>query len=81
LTQAKNKVLSRSVIRSERPMGRLMSLGFHWTYRREHLSVEAELDAFAAVTVADLRRILDQWPLLPMTIVSVGPTTDVRPSA
>ena len=21
----------------------------------------------------------DRWPLLPMTIVSVGPTTDVRP--
>lgn len=81
LTQAKNKVLSRSVLRSERPMGRLMSLGFHWTYRREHLAVERELEAFAAVTRDDLRRILDQWPLLPMTIVSVGPTTDVHPPA
>jgi predicted Zn-dependent peptidase len=79
LTQAKNKVLARTVLRSERPMGRLMSLGFHWTYRREHLAVERELEAFAAVTGADLRRILDQWPLLPMTIVSVGPTTDVHP--
>ena len=27
LTQAKNKFLSRSVLRSERPMGRLASLG------------------------------------------------------
>jgi predicted Zn-dependent peptidase len=79
LTQAQNKVLARTVLRSERPMGRLMSLGFHWTYRREYLGVERELDAFAAVTRADLRRILDQWPLLPMTIVSVGPTTDVHP--
>jgi len=78
LTQAQNKVLARTVLRSERPMGRLMSLGFHWTYRREYLAVEQELDAFSAVTQADLRRILDQWPLLPMTIVSVGPTTEVR---
>jgi predicted Zn-dependent peptidase len=79
LTQAKNKVLARTVLRSERPMGRLMSLGFHWTYRREHLAVERELELFAAVTRADLRRILDRWPLLPMTLVSVGPTTDIHP--
>ena len=79
LAQAKNKVLARSVLRSERPMGRLMSLGFHWVYRREHLSVEAEMDQYAKVTADDLQRVLEQWPLVPMTIVSVGPTTEVRP--
>ena len=47
LTQAKNKVLARSVLRSERPMGRLASLGFHWMYRRAYLSLEDELDAFS----------------------------------
>ena len=41
LSQAKNKVLARSVLRSERPMGRLASLGFHWMYRRAYISVEA----------------------------------------
>ncbi|MEO6810049.1 MAG: pitrilysin family protein [Isosphaeraceae bacterium] len=79
LTQAKNKVLARSVLRGERPMGRLMSLGFHWTYRREYLAVEREQDAYAAVTLDDIRRVLDRWPLLPMTIVSVGPTTELHP--
>jgi len=79
LTQAQNKVLARTVLRSERPMGRLMPLGFHWTYRREHLPVSAEMDAYSAVTLSDLRRILDRWPLLPMTIVSVGPTADLHP--
>lgn len=79
LTQAKNKILARTVLRSERPMGRLMSLGFHWTYRREYLSVVGELEAFNAVSDEDVRRVLKQWPLLPMTIVSVGPTTDVTP--
>jgi predicted Zn-dependent peptidase len=79
LTQAQNKVLARSVLRSERPMGRLASLGFHWAYRREYLSVADEFEAFSRVTLADLRRVLDRWPLLPMTIVSVGPTTDVHP--
>jgi predicted Zn-dependent peptidase len=79
LIQAQNKVLARSVLRSERPMGRLASLGFHWAYRRAYLAVADELEAFSRVTLADLRRVLERWPLLPMTIVSVGPTTDVHP--
>jgi predicted Zn-dependent peptidase len=78
LIQAKNKVLARSVLRSERPMGRLASLGFHWMYRGAYLAVEQELEEFHRVTLADLRRLLDAWPLWPMTIVSVGPTTDVQ---
>ncbi len=78
LNQAKNKVLARNVLRSERPMGRLTSLGFQWTYRREYLTVEAELDAYSKVTLADIRRVLDSYPLLPQTIVSVGPTTDIH---
>lgn len=79
LTQAKNKVLSRSVLRSERPMGRLSSLAFHWSYRDEYLTVAEELEAFERVTLADVRRVLDRWPLLPFSLVTVGPTTDVKP--
>jgi predicted Zn-dependent peptidase len=79
LTQAKNKVLARSVLRSERPMGRLASLGFHWTYRREYMPVDRELELFGQVTLEDARRVLTAWPLLPMTIVSVGPTTELHP--
>ncbi len=78
LIQAKNKVLARSVLRSERPMGRLASLGFHWMYRHAYLSVEDELEAFNRVTLADLRRLLADWPLWPLTIVSVGPTTELH---
>jgi predicted Zn-dependent peptidase len=79
LAQAKNKVSARTVLRSERPMGRLASLGFHWMYHKAYISVEDELDAFSQVTVADLRRLLHDWPLWPMTLVSVGPTVDVQP--
>jgi len=79
LTQAKNKVLSRSVLRSERPMGRLASLGFHWVYRRAYLPIEQELEAFSKVSIDQIRRMLKEWPLWPMTIVSVGPTTKIKP--
>ncbi len=78
LTQAKNKILSRSVLRSERPMGRLMTLGFHWAYRGEYVSVEQELELYQKVTVGDVQRVLERWPLLPMTIVTIGPTTDLH---
>jgi predicted Zn-dependent peptidase len=78
LSQAKNKVLARSVLRSERPMGRLASLGFHWAYRRAYLTIEDELEAFSRVTVDDIHRVLTEWPLWPMTTVAVGPTTDVH---
>ena len=57
LTQAKNKVLARSVLRSERPMGRLASLGFHWMYRHVYITVEEELRGlqFNRVTLDDMR--------------------------
>jgi len=79
LEQARNKVLSRVVLRSERPMGRLMPLGYYWTYRRAYVPVEEEIEAFSRVTPADIRRVLDAYPLLPLTIVAVGPTTELQP--
>ncbi len=48
LTQAKNKVSSRIVLRSERPMGRLGSLGSNWPYRGEYRSVEDDRNGGAS---------------------------------
>ena len=79
LARAKNKVLARSVLRSERPMGRLMPLGFTWTYLHRYMSLEEEMGRIEAVTRDDLARVLREWPLLPMTLVTAGPTTDVKP--
>ena len=62
-------------------MGRLASLGFHWMYRRLYIPVEEELAAFSRVTVSDLRRLLRDWPIWPLSIVSVGPTTNVHTPA
>lgn len=73
IEQARNKVLSRIVLRSERPMGRLASLGSNWVYRGEYRSVADELDAYRRLTPADLRNLLDQYPLGQQTTVAVGP--------
>lgn len=77
LEQARNKVASRIVLQSERPMGRLSSLGGNWIYRREYRSVRDDLDALNAVTLEDIRRLLAEFPLTPATIVGVGPSEEL----
>lgn len=73
LTQAKNKVSSRIVLRSERPMGRLGSLGSNWLYRGEYRSVEDDLSVVDAITTDDIRNLLKTYPLGHTTTAAVGP--------
>jgi predicted Zn-dependent peptidase len=77
LERARNKVMARHVLRNERPGARMMSLGLNWTYRRKYVTIQDDLDAYTRVTVADVRRVLERWPLWPATLVTVGPTTDL----
>lgn len=77
LTQAKNKVSSRIVLRSERPMGRLASLGHNWIARREYRTVEDDLETLRTITTADIRRLLDAYPLGAVTQATVGPLTSL----
>jgi len=73
LQQAQNKVASRIVLRSERPMGRLSSLGGNWVYRGEYRSVQEELDAFRAITTDEVRALLAKYPLRQLSTAAVGP--------
>jgi predicted Zn-dependent peptidase len=73
LEQARNKVESRIVLRSERPMGRLSSLGSNWVYRGEYRSVQDDLDSFRKITADDLRALLDKYPLGQLSTSAVGP--------
>lgn len=73
LDQAKSKINSRVVLGSERPRGRLFTVGANWTQRREYRSVKDDLDAVEAVTLDDLHRVLAAWPLSQSTTVAIGP--------
>ena len=77
LAQAKNKVASRIVLRSERPMGRLGSLGHNWLYRQEYRSVADDLLSLRSITVQDIRNLLDAFPLKQLTTVAVGPLEEI----
>lgn len=78
LEQARNKVASRIVLQSERPMGRLSSLGGNWIYRREYRSIRDDLESIANVTRDDIRQLLAEYPLPPQTVVGVGPLEELR---
>ena len=73
LEQARNKVASRIVLRSERPMGRLSSLGSNWVYRNEYRSVQADLDAFARSRPTTCNAVLKKYPLGQLSTAAVGP--------
>lgn len=71
--QARNKVASRIVLSSERPMGRLVALGGNWVYRNEYRSVADDLAMLKSLTLDDVRALLNAYPLQQTTIVGLGP--------
>ena len=73
LERARTKVSSRVVLGSERPMGRLTSLGGNWLYRKEYRSVEDDLALLQKISMQDIRTALDRYPVLQSTTVGLGP--------
>ncbi|MBL4885587.1 MAG: insulinase family protein, partial [Planctomycetaceae bacterium] len=73
LEQTKNKIASRIVLRSERPMGRLSSLGSNWVYRKEYRSIEDDLEMLQSLTLEDIQNLLKQYPLGQLSTVAIGP--------
>jgi predicted Zn-dependent peptidase len=73
LTKAKNKILSDLVIKNELPMGRLVDLGFNWTYLRQYQTIEDDVNAIKAVTVDDVHSLIEQFRPGDFTQLSLGP--------
>jgi predicted Zn-dependent peptidase len=75
---AKSKIGSRIVRGNERPMGRMQTLGFYWTYLKTYRTVDDDLAAIDGVTLDDVRRVLDAYPLTDPTIVALGPCSKLQ---
>lgn len=74
LRKAKNKVLSALVIKNELPMGRLIDLGFNWTYLEQYRTIEDDVNAIKTVTVGDIQLLIEQFKPGDFTQFSIGPT-------
>jgi len=77
LEQAKNKVCAQIVLHSERPTNRLFSVGNAWIQRRQYKTVREAVDAYRAVTLSDIARVLKQFPLSRTATVAIGPLTEL----
>ena len=73
LELAKTKHASSEVIAGETPRGRLFPCGGNWMYRGEYRSVADDLAAIRAVTLDDIRTVLDRRPFDDLTTVALGP--------
>lgn len=63
LERAKSKIISKVVLDGELPMGRLMSLGLEWNYRRETTPLANTIAKIRAVTRNDIEMALEKYPL------------------
>ncbi len=79
LDQAKNKINSRVVLSSERPRGRLFTVGANWLQRKEYRSVRDDLDAVEAITLVDIAAVLKKYPLTQSITFAVGPLAVLKP--
>ncbi len=77
LAQAKSKINSRIVLGSERPRGRLFTVGGNWIQRREYRTVKQDLEAIDAVTRGDLIDVLARYPLSINTTLAIGPAAEL----
>ncbi len=73
LRQAQSKVKARVVLGSERPRNRLFNVGGNWMQRREYRSVADDLATVDNVTLADVHRVLVEFPFTRHTTITVGP--------
>jgi predicted Zn-dependent peptidase len=73
LTTAKNKILSTLVIKNELPMGRLIDLGFNWTYLQQYRTIEQDVVAIKEVTVGDVNDLIRRLDPGSFTQLSMGP--------
>ncbi|HYE02247.1 MAG TPA: insulinase family protein, partial [Phycisphaerales bacterium] len=68
LEKIKAKAATAATTAGERPGGRMQRLGRQWTYLGTRTTLEEELARIGAVTVADLRALLEEFPLRPRTV-------------
>ena len=77
LNQAKNKVCAHVVLSSERPTNRMFHVGNGWIQRRQYRTVREAVEAYRAVALDDLQRVLKKYPFTRSATVSTGPLAEL----
>jgi predicted Zn-dependent peptidase len=62
------KTVTAATLSGERPHDRMHRLGRLFTYLRTYWPLEEELDQLSRVTLADVRRVCEEFPIHPATV-------------
>ena len=71
--RARNKIASSIVLQGEVPLGRMRAIGGQWVYNEEYRSLEQDMATLMAVTTDSLRKVMEEFPFDPMTVLTLGP--------
>jgi predicted Zn-dependent peptidase len=71
--RARNKNASGIVLQAESPLGRLRVLAANWLYTGEYRSTEQDMNELLSIRRDSLLRVLEEFPLRPLTIARLGP--------
>ena len=77
LDRAKNKLLSRLVVSSERARGRLFYVGNEWLQTGEYFPIQADIEIVKSMTVDKIASMIKKYTLVPKLAVAVGPCEDI----
>jgi len=73
LERAKTKIATRLVLNGESSMRRLMATGLNWIYRKEYSELADEVKRIQAISREDIAKMLERFPVNPMTVVKLLP--------
>ncbi len=74
LRRAKDKLISRTVLDGDSAFSRMQDLAYTWVAEKRVRSIEDEMARIEAVTLDDVRRALDRFPVnADQTLLAYGP--------
>lgn len=74
LRRAKDKLVSRTVLDGDSAFSRMQDLAFTWAAEGVVRSIQEEMERIEKVTVADVRRALDRYPVTASQVITAyGP--------
>jgi len=73
LIAARNQQAASATLRSEMPMGRLMRIGFDWTYVGKYIPVDEHVEKLLSVTKEQVLALVRRYDLLAMSMYALGP--------
>ncbi len=76
IARARRKLASALVLRAETPMGRLVTVGFDYVYRKRIEPLNESVDRLLAVTNEDVAALLHERAFEKLTLVGYGPLAE-----